>query len=194
MTSAIQLPSVHEVAERAKVILCLIAADEEFSAFRAASLKYSEDWTCFTGSPLVSKYNQVEDAPHAFAEGLRALCLKAAVFELTGDEEAAEIPIAVPVDEMTHAMIAQPQLLARISARVEVRIIHQTDQEHTDWRQGDYTDRAYRLAWGEPPPRYWIDQDEADRRLSILRERYAAAGFYDNGTRHTIEFGELIPS
>lgn len=188
------LPSAEIVADRAKVILALIEADPEFGAFRAASLKYDEDWTCYTGSPIISRYNQVEDAPHAFVEGLRALCLKAAVYELTGDEKAAEIPIAVPVDEMTHAMIAQPQLLARITTRVEVQIIHQTDQEHTDWRQGDYTDQAYRLAWGEPPSRYWIDQAEAERRLSILRERYAAAGFHDNGARHTIEFGELVAS
>jgi hypothetical protein len=180
------------VATRAKAILSLIEGDREFGAFRAASLKYDADWTCYTGTPIISRYNQVEDAPHLFVEGLRALSMKAAVFELTGDEKAAEIPIAIPVDEMTHAMIAQPQLLARITERVEVQIIHQTDQEHTDWREGDYTHRAYTLAWGDPPPRYWVDQDEATRRLSILRERYEAAGFHDYGQRHTIEFGELV--
>ncbi|ATL83061.1 hypothetical protein SMALA_2827 [Streptomyces malaysiensis subsp. malaysiensis] len=34
---------------------------------------------------------------------------------LTGDDQAAEISIAVPVDEMTHAMLAQAQLLHRAS-------------------------------------------------------------------------------
>lgn len=120
------------------------------------------------------------------------LHLKAAVFELTGDENAAEIPIAVPVDEMTHAIIAQPQLLARIAERIGVRIIHQTDQEHTDWTPGDYTDQAYTLAWGERPrSRYWIPNDEVLRRLGILRSRYESIGLHDMGQRHTIVFGEL---
>ncbi|MGW1673758.1 hypothetical protein [Streptomyces sp. NPDC002324] len=190
--SAKSLPAAGKVAERAREIHVAIHADEEFPAFVAASLKYDEDWTCYSGTPVISKYNQETDAAPLFAEGLRALCLKAAVFEMTGDENTAEIPIAVPVDEMTHAMIAQPQLLARIAARVGVQIIHQTNQEHTDWRTDDYTHEAYRAAWGEPPARYWIDHEEVTRRLSILREKYAAAGFLNMGQAHVIEFGEMV--
>jgi hypothetical protein len=188
-----ELPSVENVAELAAAVLLAVEADPEFAAFRAASLTYDADWTCYSGTPIISCYNQATDAAPLFAEGLRALCLKAAVFEMTGDENTAEIPIPIPVDEMTHAMIAQPQLLARISARVGSHIIHQTDQEHTDWRTGDYTHRAYVAAgWGEPPARYWIDHPEAERRLSILREKYEAAGFLNMGQAHVIEFGELV--
>ncbi|MFE5624232.1 hypothetical protein ACFQ8S_19375 [Streptomyces virginiae] len=192
--SAKSLPTADKVAERAREIHVAVHADEEFPAFVAASLKYDEDWTCYSGTPVISKYNQETDAAPLFAEGLRALCLKAAVFEMTGDENTAEIPIAVPVDEMTHAMIAQPQLLARITARVGVQIIHQTNQEHTDWRTDDYTHQVYRAAWGEPPARYWIDHEEVTRRLSILREKYAAAGFLNMGQAHVIEFGEMVPA
>ncbi|MGW6900758.1 hypothetical protein ACWGF2_29795 [Streptomyces sp. NPDC054919] len=186
------LPAVESVAERAKEMLTAVSADGEFPAFVAASLKYDEDWTCYSGTPIISKYNQTTDAAPLFTEGLRALCLKAAVFEMTGDENTAEIPIPIPVDEMTHAMIAQPQLLARITARVGVQIIHQTNQEHTDWRAGDYTAHAYTAAWGAPPARYWIDHEEATRRLGILRDKYAAAGFLNMGQAHVIEFGELV--
>ncbi|MFG2882167.1 hypothetical protein ACGFYV_07550 [Streptomyces sp. NPDC048297] len=97
------LPHAEPTAERAREILTAIEADPEFAAFRAASLRYDEDWTCFTGGPVISEYDQAADAAPLFIEGLRALCLKAAVFEATGDERAAEIPVAVPVDEMTHA-------------------------------------------------------------------------------------------
>ncbi|MEU8619961.1 hypothetical protein [Streptomyces sp. NPDC048623] len=189
------LPDPQHVAERAREILTAVEADPEFSAFKAASLRYDEDWTCFSGGPVIREYDQATDAAPLFVEGLRALCLKAAVFEATGDERAAEIPVAVPVDEMTHAMIAQPQILARITARLGVQIIHQTDQEHTDWSTGDYTHEAYALAWGEPPARYWLAHAEVTRRLGILRERYEAAGFRRMGLSHSITFEpEPVPA
>ncbi|MFD4557493.1 hypothetical protein ACFWP5_24765 [Streptomyces sp. NPDC058469] len=137
-------------------------------------------------------YDQVTDAPPLFTEGLRALCLKAAVFQMTDDENTAEIPVAIPVDEMTHAMIAQPQILARITARCGVQIIHQTNQEHTDYRVGDYTHQAYELAWGIPPERYWIGHEEAQRRLGVLRMKYEAAGFLNMGQAHVIDFAEVV--
>lgn len=189
-TSTSTLPAAERVAERAKEIHAAIQSDEEFRDFMAASLKYDADWQCFTGSVVVSEYDQEKDKLGLFAEGLKALCLKAAVYEMTGDENAAEIPIAVPVDEMTHAMIAQPQLLARITARVGVAVIHQTDQEHTDWRAGDYTHEAYRTAWGEPDRRLWLDADTVARRLKWLDEKYAAMGFRKQGQAHSFTFSE----
>ncbi|PWS42768.1 hypothetical protein DKT74_20435 [Streptomyces sp. ZEA17I] len=182
------LPAAETVAVRAHEIHAAIEADQEFSTFKAASLKYDADWQCFTGSVVVAHYDQERDKHGLFDEGLRALCLKAAVFELTGDENAAEIPVAVPVDEMTHAMIAQPQLLARIAARVGVAIIHQTDQEHTDWREGDYTHRAYRAVWGEPDRRLWLPAEEVTRRLAWLDQKYAAMGFRKQGQAHDFGF------
>ncbi|MFF4457719.1 hypothetical protein [Streptomyces goshikiensis] len=100
----------------------------------------------------------------------------------------AEVAVAVPVDEMTHAMIAQPQLFARIAARTGFQLIHQTDQEHTGYTEGDFTRRAYRLAWGEPPARYWLPKDEVDRRVGILTERYASIGMDRAGREHAIDF------
>ncbi|WEB42683.1 hypothetical protein MOV08_27830 [Streptomyces yunnanensis] len=190
--NATSLPAPEKVAARATEILSAILADPEFDAFATASLKYDEDWACFAGAPVISKYDQESDKTPLLSEGLRALSLKAAVFEMTRDEKASEIPIAIPVDEMTHAMIAQPRLLARITERVGVQIIHQTDQEHTDYRTGDYTHRAYALAWGEPSDRYWIDHEEAQRRLGILRQKYEAAGFLNMGQAHVIDFAELV--
>ena len=184
----VELPSADRVAERAQKIHAAIQADKEFPAFKAASLKYDSDWQCFTGSVVVAEYDQEKDKHALFAEGLKALCLKAAVYEMTGDEQAAEIPIAVPVDEMTHAMIAQPQLLARITARVGVMVIHQTDQEHTDWRPNDYTHQAYRATWGEPDTRLWVDAEEVTRRLNWLDQKYAAMGLRKQGQAHSFTF------
>ncbi|WP_372406086.1 hypothetical protein [Streptomyces luteireticuli] len=186
------LPDPTRVAERSKEILSAIKADVEFPAFEAASLKYDEDWSCFAGAPVISKYDQEADKTPLLEEGLRALSLKAAVYEMTDDERVSEIPVAIPVDEMTHAMIAQPQLLARITARTGVQVIHQTDQEHTDYRTGDYTHQVYTLAWGAPPERYWIDHTEAQRRLDILRAKYEEAGFLKMGQAHVIDFGEPV--
>jgi len=89
---------------------------------------------------------------------------------------------------MTHAMIAQPQLFARITARIGVSVIHQTDQEHTDYTDGDFTHRAYRLAWGEPPARYWLPKHEVDRRVGILAEKYDSIGMARAGREHSISF------
>jgi hypothetical protein len=189
--TTLALPAPERVAERAKEIHAAIQADTEFPAFKAASLKYDSDWQCFTGSVVVEEYDQELDKYGLFTEGLKALCLKAAVFEMTGDENAAEIPIAVPVDEMTHAMIAQPQLLARITERVGVAIIHQTDQEHTDWREGDYTDQAYRSAWGEPGARFWINADVVKARLAWLDQKYSAMGFRKQGQAHSFTFDDV---
>ncbi|MGW6971869.1 hypothetical protein [Streptomyces sp. NPDC054952] len=180
------MPTPAQAAARAKEILAAIGADEEFAAFEAATLEYSSDWQCFTGFPVIERWNLDTDKAPLFTEGLRALAIKAAVFALTGDERLFEVAVAVPVDEMTHAAIAQPQLLARIAARVGFRLIDQTDREHTDFTEGDFT-RAYRLAWGEPPARYWLVNDEVDRRVKMLTARYAGIGMGRAGREHDIE-------
>lgn len=188
MTALETRPATDEAASRARDILSAIKADEEFDAFKATTLTYSSDWKCFTGFPVIERWNLASDKEPLFEEALRALCLKAAVYELTHDENLSEIPLPVPVDEMTHAAIAQPQLLSRITARVGVSIIHQTDQEHTDYSTGDYTHEAYALAWGEPPSRYWLDKPEVDRRLAILELRYDQIGIRRSGSSHEIDF------
>ncbi|GGV29067.1 hypothetical protein GCM10010260_81940 [Streptomyces filipinensis] len=182
------MPTPAQTATRAKAVLAAVLADEEFGAFEAATLEYSSDWQCFTGFPVIERWSLDTDKGPLFTEGLRALALKAAVFGLTGDEHLAEVAVAVPVDEMTHAMIAQPQLFARIADRTGFKLIHQTDQEHTDYEVGDFTHRAYRLAWGEPPARYWLPKGEVDRRVTILTERYAAIGMDRAGREHDIAF------
>ncbi|MFD8865990.1 hypothetical protein ACFV1F_16715 [Streptomyces sp. NPDC059590] len=182
------MPSPAHVAEGAIQVLALLQADPEFDAFRAASLEYSDDWQCFTGFPVVSEWQLEKDAAPLFEEGLRALALKASVHALTGDEQAAEITIAVPVDEMTHAMLAQSQLLHRITARHGIQIIHQTDQEHVDYMSTGYTADCYRIAWGEPPARYWLDHTEVTRRREHLAGLYESIGMGRSGREHSIQF------
>ncbi|WP_103503602.1 MULTISPECIES: hypothetical protein [unclassified Streptomyces] len=181
-------PAPGTVAARAVEILAAICADPEYRAFEAATLEYSDDWQCFTGFPVISRWNLEADAPALLVEGLRALAVKAAVYEMTGDEHAAEVPVAVPVDEMTHAMIAQPQLLARIAGRIGVSVIHQTDQECTAYEPGDYTHQVYTAAWGDPHPRFWLGRTETDRRVKILSARYQSIGLERSGREHSIDF------
>lgn len=183
------LPAAEDVAERARQIMSAIEADPEFGAFAAAALKYDDAWTCFTGFPVIEKWNLDADKRPLLTEGLRALSLKAAVYELGGqDEDMTEIPVAVPVDEMMHAMIAQPQLLDRIAKRVGISVIHQTDKEHHEYVTGDYTHGAYVAAWGEPPSRYWLDHGEVNRRLAILEAIYEGAGLLRSGKEHSFDF------
>ncbi|MFK0193324.1 hypothetical protein [Kitasatospora sp. NPDC090308] len=181
------MSAADEVGERAREILAAVTADPEFPAFEAATLEYSSDWQCFTGFPTISEWNLDTDKAPLFAEGLRAIALKAAAFELTGSETDAELALSAPVDEMTHAMIAQPQLLARIAERTGFTLIHQTDQEHTDYTSSEYTHAAYVAAWhGAPPIRYWLDKAEVDRRLAILAEKYDLIGSGRSGRQHAI--------
>lgn len=187
----VEMPAPELVAEGAMQVLALLKSDREFDAFRAASLEYSDDWQCFTGFPVVSEWKLEQDAEPLFEEGLRALALKAAVHALTGDEQAAEISIAVPVDEMTHAMLAQAQLLTRIAARHGIQIIHQTDQEHTDYRDGGYTHQCYQATWGEPPTRYWLDHEDVERRREHLADLYTSIGMGRSGREHAIKFEAL---
>lgn len=188
MTSASALPAPETVAVRAVEILRDFRGDPEFDAFAAAALAYDSAWTCFTGFPTISEWSLDDDKRPLLDEGLRALALKAAVYEATGDENLSEIPVSIPVDETMHAMIAQPQLLARIAERVGITVIHQTDQEDHAYTTGDFTHQAYVLAWGEPPTRYWLDHVEVQRRLAILEEKYLAAGFRRSGKEHSIDF------
>ncbi|QEV43216.1 hypothetical protein CP978_11325 [Streptomyces nodosus] len=89
-------------------------------------------------------------------------------------------------------MLAQAQLLTRIADARGISIIHQTDQEHTDYRAGGYTHDCYRLAWGEPPARYWLDHEEVVRRRGVLAGLYQSIGMGRSGREHALDFAEPV--
>lgn len=186
-------PSVSSVAEAALQIVTRLESHPKFAEFKAASLTYSDEWQCFTGFPVISRWSLEADTPPLFHEGLRALALKAAVWAATGDDLAAEIPIAVPVDEMTHAMIAQSQLLRAITDRTGVRIVHQTDHEDTNYGPDTITHAYYTAAWGEPPARYWLDHHEVTARREHLAGLYEQIGMGRSGRQHSINF-DAVPA
>lgn len=73
------------------------------------------------------------------------------MYELTGgDEKAAELAQPVPVDVMSHALIAQFTVMSRIQDRTGIRFVHATDMEDGfaggTWKPGDFTHQAYRAA------------------------------------------------
>ncbi|WP_261562850.1 hypothetical protein [Frankia tisae] len=189
-TLTVGLPSPHAAGERAAVILDAIEAHPEFGRLRASTLQYPTCWATFTGYPLVAEWDLDADGSHLFVEALRTMAMKAAVFELTGDERAAELDVSAPVDEMVHALTAQFTILSRIQQDLTVTFIHSTDNERFVYDEDGYTDEVYRAAgWGELPRRYWIGQQETQRRLGILFEHYESIGVQRGGRSHYFTFG-----
>jgi hypothetical protein len=107
-------------------------------------MRYSTCWATFTGYPVVSRWSLERDAGPLLAEALRVLALKAAVFELTGDEEAAELLLPAPVDEMVHAVLAQFAVMSRMQSDLGVTFVHATELERFTYTRGCITDDYYR--------------------------------------------------
>jgi len=181
-----------EVGRRAAEILNGIQAHPGYERLTSSSMKYSTCWATFTGYPVVAEWSLDRDAGPLLTEALRVLALKAAVFELSGgDEEAAELLVPSPVDEMIHAVLAQFTVMTRMQIDLGVTFPHATELERFDYDRGCDTDVYYAAAgWGEQPLRYWLGSDEVSRRLAILNGRYGAAGFGRDGRSHDLDFAE----
>lgn len=195
MTTTTAPPAPTAVGARADEILHLIEGSDEYGRLADSAQKYADCWATFTGYPIIARWDLDTDTGPLFEEALRVLALKSAVFELSGgDEEAAELVVSAPVDEMVHAVLAQYTLCQTMTGKLGIRFVHMTDQERFGWRRGDYAYRCYVAAgWGEPDPRYWIDATETDRRLKILNKRYRSVGIENAGRKHDITFNELTP-
>ncbi|WP_327358014.1 hypothetical protein [Streptomyces sp. NBC_01304] len=184
-------PAPEKIAERARQILGTWQADGEMQAVLDGCAKYANDWDDFYGGPIVSNCSVERDAKQLLDDALKVMALKSAVYEMTGDELAAEIPVPVPVDVTSHALCAQFTALSRVQERTGIRFVHSTVNEHvndTPWQIGDYTHQAYRAAFGAVNERYWIDADEAERRRKILDGKYASIGVTDRGQTVAIDF------
>jgi hypothetical protein len=191
MTSTIQTPDPAEVGEVADRLLTAVHADPEYPRLIDGCGRYTSDWTCTTGTITIEGWNLADDAVPLLEEALRALALKAAVYALTGDETTAEIPVAAPVDEVLHAVLAQRTLTERLAERCGFQIVHMTDteQEADPYEAGGYTWRAYLEAFKvAPPPRYWIGHAEHDRRVAIVSGLLESVGLHDRGRRHELAF------
>lgn len=183
-------PNAADVGRRAAEIIDAIEADPAYERLDSSSMRYTDCWSTFTGYPTIAQWDIDTDKGPLFTEAMRALALKAAVFELTGgDEQAAELLLPLPVDEMTHAVLAQHTLITQMQIRIGVLLPHMTDLEVFGWEPGDYTEQCYRAAgWGDLDPRYWVGTTEAKRRLNILDSEYQRAGVRDLGRRHDHTF------
>lgn len=187
------LPAPVDVGARACDILTAMQAHELYKPLTGGSMRYADCWATFTGYPTIARWSLETDQEALLVEALRVLALKATVLELSGgDEQAAELLVASPVDEMVHAVLAQPNVLRRIEADLGVRFPHATEREEFAYEPGGYTDRCYTAAgWGTPNRRYWFGAAETRRRLDILNTRYQAAGFLTDGRGHGIDFGGI---
>jgi hypothetical protein len=187
------MPGSARVGERAAQIMRAMQAHPGYQRLRSSSMRYSTCWATFTGYPLVSRWNLDRDAEPLLTEALRVLALKAAVFELTeGDEQAAELLVPAPVDEMVHAVLAQFTVMSGMQEDLELTFPHATELERFDYTRGCLTDTYYAAAeWGEQPLRYWLDASEVGRRLAILNARYERAGIGADGRSHDYDFDAL---
>ncbi|MGA5584485.1 hypothetical protein ACPCIY_25770 [Streptomyces thermodiastaticus] len=195
MSTTAALPEPAAVAARARDILAGWQADDEMRVVLAGCEKYSSDWDDFYGGPLISTYSVARDAGHLLGDALKVMALKSAMYEMTGDELAAELPVPVPVDVTCHALCAQFTALSRIQQRTGHLFVHSTVNEHvndTPWRAGDYTHQAYQTAFGPVDERYRIDADEAERRRRILDGKYASIGITDRGMTSSIDYAAAV--
>ncbi|GAB3278365.1 hypothetical protein GCM10027589_04450 [Actinocorallia lasiicapitis] len=187
------MPDAAKVAQRASRILTAIKVDDGYSRLVKTCGLYNSDWQCTAGTITVDRWDVAIDAEPLLEEALRALALKAAVHDMTGNLTAAELPVARPVDEVLHAVLAQRTLTEEIAERAGISLIHATDTERAapPYTVGCFTHVAYVAAWGEPPARYWIPADEQARRTAIIEQRLAEVGLFDLGQRHAITFAEV---
>lgn len=183
-------PPVEQVAALAAKHLATLEQHKDFDRLRHATTMYVDCWATYTGYPVIRKWDLDADKDNLFKEAMRVLALKAAVWDLTGgDEDAAELLVSLPVDEMVHAVLAQTNLMFQMVGDTGVRFVHMTDTEEFGWEPGDYTAQCYVAAWGEEPPnRYWIGAEETRRRLGMLEVRHEMAGIQRNGRRHEFDF------
>lgn len=194
MTATLAKPDPNQVGRHAKQILADIHGDEEYTRLVDTCQRYNSDWTCQTGTVTIDRFDLEADAEPLIEEAFRALALKAAMFELTGSEAAAEIGIPLPVDEVVHAVLAQRGLLGRMTRRTGVQFVHMTDLENEapPYLTDGFTAVCYAAAFGtQPPERYWLDAATSARRTAILKKRLDSIGLYDMGRRHGITFDEI---
>jgi hypothetical protein len=189
LTEIDNLPDPNLVGSRAVQILEDIQASEYYDRLVTSTGFYCDGWGTVVGYASISNWNLETDFEGLFTEGLRVMCLKAAVYELTGDEEAAELVISAPVDEMTHAIIAQYMLLRKIERTVGTEFVHMTDRERFGYQEGNYSDQCYAAAgWGTPNPRYWYNAQETARRVAILNREYEKISIHNLLRSHDIDF------
>ncbi|MER7471711.1 hypothetical protein [Micromonospora sp. NPDC000018] len=190
------VPEVGQVGRRAAEILDQMHSHPAYNRLHSSSMKYSSCWATFTGYPAISRWSLERDAGPLLVEALRVLALKAAVFELSGgDEEAAELLVPAPVDEMVHAVLAQFTLMSRMQTDLGVVFPHATELEEFTYTRGCRTDAYYAAAgWGEQPLRYWLDSAEVTRRLDQLNAHYQAAGLGRDGRSHDFNFDQAASS
>lgn len=184
------MPAPAKVGARAARILDQITDHEYYERLTSSSMKYSTCWSTFTGYPVIANWDLDRDAQPLLEEALKVLALKAAVYDLTGDETAAELLVPSPIDEMVHAVLAQFTVMTRIQRDLGVTFVHATELERFTYNHGGLTDQYYQAAWPDAlqPQRYWLGSAEIDRRLQILEQHYTEAGIRGLGRSHTLDF------
>ncbi len=189
-TTSTSLPEPAAVGARAAEILTAVQGSDLYERLGRSAKPYADCWATFTGYPTVSNWDLDTDTEPLFTDAVKVLCLKAAVYELTGGgEQAAELLISAPVDEMVHAVIAQFTVMTKLQMQLGVIFPHMTELERFAYERGRYTDEIWAAAgFGQMNRRYWIDSAEIGRRLGILNQRYAHAGIGRDGRRHDINF------
>lgn len=188
------MPDVAAVGRRAARILEETQAHPGYDRLRSSSMRYSSCWATFTGYPAISCWSLERDAGPLLTEAIRVLALKAAVFDLSGDEQAAELLVPAPIDEMVHAVLAQFTLMTAMQSDLGVVFPHATELEKFTYTRGCITDSYYAAAgWGLQPLRYWLDSAEVSRRLGLLNVQYERAGLGRDGRSHSFDF-DAIPA
>lgn len=183
------MPEPTAVARTACRIYLDVIAHPKFRELAAAALQHCRDWPSLSGELLVAQWRPRSEPAPLLEEAVRAVTLSAAAYERARGEDGVEgtgITIPAPVAAMMHAVAAQTHLFQEIVTSLGLTVVYRADQEHA-YTATSYTAACYRAAWGEPPARYWLDHQEAERRRAVLGELYARVGIGRSG-QHDIAF------
>lgn len=181
---------IDHLAGRAHEILVEWAADEWWPVLQDAAGAHLVRFASATGLPVIAALDFASDTGPLLAEGARALAVNAAAVLHRGADLAGQLPVATPVEEATHALTAQVDLLRGITDRSGVRIVARTPVRPLEYRRGCLTHDVYDAAWGTPPARYWLAHDVVAARRRELERRYRSVGLRP-GDGHRITFADL---
>lgn len=179
-------PMADRLADDARRCLTEWRADRCWEPLQAAALAHLRRWPSMTGLPVIDRLDLDSDTEPLLEEAGRALAIKAAAYINAGDALPAMLPVAAPVEEALHALIAQVAMLRAITDRAGVRIVQHTPAAPLAYHSGCLTHDSYTAAWGEPPARYWLDHDTVTTRQYYLARLYTRVGLAADG--HALDF------
>jgi hypothetical protein len=174
------------LADEATRFLVEWKRDDLWLEVRRRALVHLRHWPTLLGIQVIEQLDLTDDGAPLIEEATRALAITAAAYCVAGEDLAPMLPVPIPVQEASHALMVQVDLLRALADRSGVRLVHRTMSAPLPYRAGCLTHDAYRQAWDEPPARYWLAHETVTARQDHLLGLYSWIGAEPG--RHNIVF------